>query len=142
MRNLLIMTGFLLALTPTAAWSFEGNRDTGSSNYWLAEPPRNLAPEEEIASPAEMREAPAAESPAAPSAPPPLSPPPISGIPQVESPMPEPTQSEPESSLALPPALGAPPSVVTPDKGVPDLQLAPTGEEASGGPTPQLPPMP
>jgi len=140
MRNLLIMTGFLLALTPTAAWSFEGNRDTGSSNYWLAEPPRNLAPEEEIASPAEMREAPAAEPQAAPPIAAPL--PPIQDIPSVGSPEPEAAQGEPEPFLTTPPPVLSASQYGTPQQGSSDLNLAPAGEAANGGAAPQLPPMP
>lgn len=142
MRNLLIMTGFLLALTPTAAWSFDGGRDTGSSNYWMAEPPRNLAPEEEIASPAEMREAPTVEPPAAPPVAAPLPPPPIQDVPSGGAPDLESAQGEPEPFLTAPPTLGAPSYGEPSHQGTPALNLAPTGETAGGGEAPQLPPMP
>ena len=136
MRSLLIVTGFFLALAPTAAWSFEAGRANGSSsNYWLAEPPRNLAPEEEIQSPVEMREAPVAEPPVAlpvisPSPPPPLA----------DGPSPEVAQQEPEliPSLAAPPVLGS----GAPERSAPDLHLAPTDGMADDGTAPQLPPMP
>lgn len=136
MRNLLVVTGVLLALAPTAAWSFEGGRANSSSpNYWLAEPPRNLAPEEEIQSPAEMREAPAAKAPVASPVAPPLSPPPITEVPNLQAAHPNP---EAIPSLASPPALESGAS----DKTASDLQLIPTNGEADGSGGPQLPPMP